>query len=56
MWSHKMGGLLTQVNPSETCTFETLQGLSLNTGDLYRQVVSVKDRFDCTGLLVGCTL
>ena len=40
MWSHKTGGLLTQVNYSEKCIFEGLKGRSLYTGDL-------KDRFDC---------
>ena len=41
LWSHKTGGLWTQVDNSENCTFGTLKGQSLNTGGL-------KDRFDCT--------
>ena len=34
MWSHKTGGLLTQLIYSEKYTFGGLKGQSLNTGSL----------------------
>ena len=46
MWSHKEGGLSTQVNYREKCTFGGLKGRSLNAGGL-------KDRFDCLLLLTN---
>ena len=38
-WSLETGGLLTQVNYSENCTFGTLKGRFFNIGGLYRQMV-----------------
>ena len=37
--SLKTGGLLTQMNYSEKCTFGSLQWCSLNTGGLLTEVV-----------------
>ena len=39
MWSLKAGGLLPQVNYREKCTFGGLNGRSLKTGGLEKQVV-----------------